>query len=111
MQDILTTTVAAMCDNNKDLATRLTDFEFVEAIVCVYGETAGFLLTGLIVWGGISIAIYTTTGDVRIPSVLLLLTGGAVLPQVAGVGLTLSVIILLLTGAGVATALYYRWSR
>jgi hypothetical protein len=111
MQDILTTTIAAMCENNKDFADRLTDYEFVEAIVCVYGEAAGFLMTGLMVWGGISIAIYNTTGDVRVPAVLLLLTGGVVLPQMAGVGLTLSVIVLLLTGAGVATVLYYQWSR
>lgn len=111
MREVLTAALAAMCDGNKSGPERLTDFEFVEAFACVYGDAVGLVVTGLIVWGGISISIYLTTGDVRIPAVLLLLTGGAIIPQVAAPGLTLAVLVLLLTASGLATALYYRWSR
>lgn len=103
--------VLQMCPGSKEGHEYLTDFDFVEAITCTYANEAGFLVTGLFFYGGIMIAIYATTDDIRIPSVLLLLTGGAILSQIAAPGLTIAALMLLLVGAGVITILYYRYSR
>jgi len=100
-----------MCSAGKTGPQYLTDFQFVKAFSCTYANSAGFLVTGMLVYGGIMIAIYATTDDIRIPSVLLLLTGGAILSQIAAPGLTVAAIVLLLVGAGVVTILYYRYSR
>jgi len=89
----------------------LLDFEFVKAIACTYGNTSGILVTGLLVYGGIALSIFLRTGDIRIPVVLTLLTGGAILPQVAAPGVAIVGIALLLAGAGTLTLLYYRYSR
>lgn len=103
--------VLQMCPGDKAGHEYLTDFAFVEAITCTYANEAGFLVTGLLFYGGIMTAIYATTDDIRIPSVLILLTGGAILSQVAAPGLTIAALMLLLVGAGVITILYYRYSR
>ena len=100
-----------MCSAGKTGPEYLTDFQFVEAFTCTYANSAGFLVTGLLVYGGVMIAIYATTDDIRIPSVLILLTGGAILGQIAAPGLAIAALILLLVGAGVVTLLYYRYSR
>lgn len=100
-----------MCPTNQAGHEYLTDFEFVKAITCTYANEAGFLVVGLLFYGGILTAIYATTDDIRIPSVLILLTGGAILSQIAAPGLTIAAIMLLLVGAGVITILYYRYSR
>jgi len=89
----------------------LYDFEFVKAIGCTYGNEAGILAVGLLVYGGITLSIFLRTGDIRIPVVLTLLTGGAILPQVAAPGVAIVGIALLVTGAAVTTLLYYRYSR
>jgi hypothetical protein len=73
--------------------------------------SAGFLVVGLLVYGGINLAILIRTGDVRIPVVLTLLTGGAIIPQVAAPGVAIVAITLLVAGAGALTLLYYRYSR
>jgi len=89
----------------------LLDFEFVKAIACTYGNTAGIAIVGLLVYGGISGSIFLRTGDIRIPVILTLLTGGAILPQVAAPGVAVIGIAILLTGAAGITLLYYRYSR
>jgi len=89
----------------------LYDFEFVKAVGCTYADSTSILIVGLIVYGAITLSIFLRTGDIRIPVVLTLLTGGAILPQVAAPGIAIVGIGLLLTGAGVITLLYYRYSR
>lgn len=89
----------------------LLDFEFIRAITCTYANSAGILVVGLLVIGGINLAIFIRTGDVRIPVVLTLLTGSVVLPFVAGPALTVIGVTLLLAGAGALTLLYYRYSQ
>jgi len=106
--------ILQLCGGNADASVfidHFLNFRFVEAISCTYVNTAGLLTVGLIFYGGISIPLYIRTGDVRMPVVLLLLTGGAIVPQIAGPGLALATLALLLTGAGVLTLLYYRYSR
>jgi hypothetical protein len=89
----------------------LVDFEFIKAFSCTYASAMGFLVIGLMVYGAISLSIYIQTDSVVIPFVLLLLTGGAVMTQVASVATAIATILLLCTGAGAITLLYYRYSR
>jgi len=89
----------------------LKDFEFIKAVTCTYGNELGLAVFLMIVYGGIILSIYTVTDDVRIPAVLTLITGGAALPQVAAPGVAIATIVLLFSGAGVITLLYYRYSR
>lgn len=100
-----------MCTAGKPGYEYLYDFEFVKGITCTYADAASLLVVGLMVWGAISMSLYLTTGDVRIPVVLLLLTGGAIVPQLAAPGLQLAVIALLVTAASLTTVLYYKYSR
>jgi len=105
----------AMCDGVSGVdafISELLSFNFVKAFSCTYADAAGGLLVvGLLVYGGVTLSIFIRTGDVRIPVVLTLLTGGAIIPQVAAPGVSLVAITLLITGAGIVTLLYYRYSR
>lgn len=100
----------AVCDPSVDPNSWLLQFEFIKAFVCVYANAAGFLVLGLLVYGAISARIYIQTGSVIIPVVLLLLTGGAVMTQVAAPGVTVAVLMVLVTGAGIMTYVYWRYS-
>jgi len=100
-----------LCSAGKSGPEYLTDFQFVKAISCTYADSAGLLVVGMLVFGGVFTAIYAQTNDIRIPAVLLLLTGGAVTSVIATPGLTIAGLVVLLVGAGVLTLLYYRYSR
>jgi len=89
----------------------LLDFEFIKAVTCTYGNSMGFAVFSLFVYGGIMLSIYATTDDVRIPAVLTLITGGAAIPQIAAPGVAIATMVLLFSGAGVLTLLYYKYSR
>lgn len=108
---MIETLILQMCPGSKTGPERLLDFNFVEAITCTYADPAGLLVVGLLVYGGISTAIYLNTGDVRIPAVLLLLTGGAVSSQIAAPGLAIAALMISLAGASIMTYLYYKFSR
>jgi hypothetical protein len=110
MLETLPLQAGAFCTGKAPTA-HLLDFEFVKAIACTYGNSAGILVVGLLVYGGIAGSIFIRTGDIRIPVVLTLLTGGAILPQVAAPGVAIVGIALLLAGAASITLLYYRYSR
>lgn len=103
-------TLLQMCPG-KPGYEHLTDFEFIEAIVCTFSNEMGFAVFTLFVYGGIMLAIYATTDDVRIPAVLIFITGGLAIPQVASPAIAIVTLVVLLTGAGVLTLLYYRYSR
>jgi len=106
--------IAQMCSGVStadDMIAELLKFHFVKAFSCTYGASAGMLVVGLIVYGGITLSILIRTGDVRIPVVLTLLVGGAVIPQIASPGVAVIGIALLISGAGAITLLYYRYSR
>ena len=101
----------AVCEAGLGFGDYLTNFEFIKAFTCTYANAAGFLVVGLLVYGGISLSIYIETGSVIIPFVLLLTVGGAVLTQVAAPAMTIAVLVLLVTGGGVMAYLYHRYSR
>lgn len=101
----------SVCDAGTAGYEYLTNFEFIKAFTCTYANAAGFLVVGLLVYGGISLSIYIRTNSVVIPFVLLLLTGGAVMTQVASVATGLATVLLLTVGAGLITYLYVQYSR
>lgn len=102
--------VLQMCAGNKQPWERMLDFDFVAAVTCTYAEPLSLVTVGLIVYGAVGAAMYITTGDIRIPAVLLFTIGGAILPQIAAPGLAIASVVVLLVGAGVMTLLYYRYS-
>lgn len=100
-----------MCDPSMTGFEYLLNFEFIKALTCTYANPIGFLVVGLLVYGGISLSIYIRTGSIIIPFVLLLLTGGVVMQQVAGVAVAIATLVALGAGAGVVTYVYAAYSR
>lgn len=101
----------AFCEAGVGFNDHLTNFEFIKAVTCLYADTAGFFVVGMLVYGAVGLSIYIRTGSVMIPAILLLLTGGAIIPQIASPGVALAAIIVMASGAGVFAFLYYRYSR
>jgi len=100
-----------VCDPNTSEIAYLLNFEFIKAFSCTYFNSAGMLVTGLLVYGGISLSIYIRTDSVLIPTVLLLITGGAVLSQVAAPAIRVAGLLLVTVGAGAVAYLYRRLGR
>lgn len=99
------------CDPNTSGITYLLDWQFIQAFTCTYANTAGLLVVGMMVYGGVSLSIYIRTGSVVIPSVLLLLTGGVILGQVATPVVGIATVMLLTVGGGLVAYIYYVYSR
>lgn len=106
-----TDVVLQVCDPGMDFGDYMRNFEFIKAATCAYFVTAGMLVTGLLVYGGISLKIYIQTGSVIIPFVLLLTIGGAAMTQMAGIVSAFAMLLLLVAGAGAITILYKAHSR
>lgn len=100
-----------LCPTETTITEHVTNFEFIEAIVCPYADVAGLLVVGLLVYGAIAGSIYIRTGSAIIPFGLLLLTGGATMSHVAGPGVGLATVVFLLVGGGAIAYAYYEWSR
>lgn len=90
--------------------TYLTNFQFIQAFVCVYAQPMGYLVIGLLSWGAISMSYYIRQGSVIIPTVLLFLIGGVALSQTASVAQAAVVLMILIVPAGAGALLYYRYS-
>lgn len=101
---------SAFCDPAVAPMDYLTQFKFIRAFTCTYANVAGFFVVGLFVYGAVGLSIYIRTGSVMIPTVLLLLTGGAIMPQIASPGTSIAAVMLLTAGAGIFALLYYRYS-
>jgi hypothetical protein len=102
--------ILQFCTPGADFRTRLLDWQFFEAFTCQYADSVGFLTTGMIVYGGMLISIYLTTGSLVLPAVLLLLVGGAIIGQLAAPSMIFVVLLILGVGAGVMTFLYVQVS-
>jgi len=103
--------ILQMCAAGKDGPGYIKNFQFVKAITCTYADPAGLVTVGLLFYGGIAMALTIRQGSVLMPVVLLLLTGGAILSQIAAPGVSIAGILLLVVGSGVVTLLYYRYSQ
>lgn len=88
----------------------ITQFRFIEAISCTYTADIGLFTAGLMVWGAISLAIYTKQGSAIIPAVLLFQFGGVAVAQTASIATPVVVALILVVPAGLAGLLYYRYS-
>lgn len=99
------------CDAGTSGIAYLLDWKFIQAFTCSYANTVGLLVLGMMVYGGVSLSIYIRTGSVVIPSVLLLLTGGVVLSQVAAPVVGIATVMLLTVGGGLVAYVYYVYSR
>jgi hypothetical protein len=99
------------CDPQVSEIAYLLNFEFIKAFTCTYFNAAGALVAGLLVYGGVSLSIYIRTDSVLIPTVLLFVTGGAVLSQVAAPGMQIAGLLLATVGAGAVAFLYRRMAR
>lgn len=102
---------AEMCDPSMGMDDYMRSFKFIEAITCEYAGPVGMLMVGALVYGGVSLSLYIRTGNVILPFALLLLTGGAVVSQLAAPAVGFAILLLLTAGAGVVTYLYYVYSR
>lgn len=100
-----------VCSGSTSGTEYLLQWEFIKAVTCTYADAAGLLATGLLVYGAVAGSIYIRTGSVIIPFGLLLLTGGATMSAVAGPGVAIATIVVLLVGGGVVAYLYHQYSR
>jgi hypothetical protein len=107
---VMQAAVAACSQWGGDYTQALSKYAFGDALVCPFWDAVGQLATGLLVWGAVGTAIYIVTGSVMIPYVLLLLIGGAVISQVASLGVTIATIIILGVLGGVPTYFVWRYS-
>ena len=103
--------MANMCTAGQTFQERLLDWQFVEAFTCQYADVTGFLVLGLMVWAAVSSAIFIRTDSMLIPFGLLLMTGGAVLSQMASVALPVAVLLILVVPAAIMAFLYYLYGR
>ena len=100
-----------MCDPTVTGIEHILNFEFMKAVTCTYANAAGYLVTGLLVYGAVGLSIYLRTGSALIPFVLLLTIGGAVMTVIAPPATAIATILILTVGAGSFTVLYYQYSR
>jgi len=103
--------VLQMCGGDADFIARIGEFAFVDALACVYAEPASLPVVALLVYTAVGGSIYIRSGSLILPFGLLLLTGGAVVSQIASVGLPVVVLLVIVVPAGVTAYLYYRVSR
>lgn len=101
----------SMCDPSVSGMDYLTSFEFVKAITCTYVDPATFVTVGLLVWAGISAAIYARQGSLVTPAILLLLTGGAIMTTMAAPAVAVAGFFVLVIPAGIVAYAIYRYSR
>lgn len=73
----------------------LKDGAFQDAILCPYQDNMGGVVFALFVYGAIGTAIYVRTDSIIIPFVLVLLTGGIVMTEVASIAVGLVITMLL----------------
>lgn len=104
-------TLLQVCPPEVGGMEHLLNFEFIKAFTCTYANVAGLLVVGVLVYGAVASSIYIRTGSVVIPAILVLLTGGAVMGQIAGPAVAIATVVVLTTGAGAFTYLYVRFSR
>lgn len=99
-----------VCGSESEIAY-LLDFQFIKAFSCTYFNAAGMLVTGLLVYSGVAMSIYIRTDSVLIPFVLTMVTGGAVLAQVAAPAVQVAGLLVATVGAGAVAYLYRRLGR
>lgn len=101
----------SMCTPDMTLADYIVQFKFIEALACPYINSMGLVVFGTLMYGAVATSIYIRTGNVAIPTILLFLTGGVVLQQVAGPGVGIATLLVLLTVPLALVLVWYRLAR
>lgn len=102
--------MTGVCTGFTDWGASMLQLKFVEATVCTYAQTIGFLTLGMIVYVAIVGSMFIRTKSVSLIAVLILLTGGLVLTQMAPPVLQF-VALILLTAFGVGATLLVKRYR
>lgn len=89
----------------------VTGFEFFKAVGCTYINPLGLAFTAMLVYGGVAIPITLRTDSVMIPTILLLLTGGATFATISSPAVSLGTIALIFAGPAVITLLLFQYAR
>lgn len=93
------------------LESYVYEFEFVKAFFCPAASSVGgpeVLFT--FIFGAIGLSIYVRTGSAAMPTILVLLTGGAILSTVAAPALSIAALLILVVAAGSMTYVYWRYA-
>lgn len=98
------------CERGADMTAYLTNFEFVDAIVCQFVDPLGLLVVGLLIYGALAISFFIRTGSPMIPFALALLTGGAISGHIAGPGVAFAMIVMLTIIGGIPVYLYFSYA-
>jgi len=104
-------TLLQLGSDYKGFFEELMEWDFVEAFVGAYASSVGLFVTGTLFYVPIALSMYIMTGSMMIPFVLLLLFGGAIIPQMIAPIPGFVSILVVGVGAGTLTYLYYTFSR
>lgn len=85
-----------------------TSWQFVDGVVCFYGDAMGLLPFFLAFFGIMMFGLYHSTGSMMVPIVLLIALGPMLLFLIPAVGIQVVVLVSVL-GLGVGG--YWLWSR
>lgn len=103
--------ILQLCQRGTDVSAYIGEFEFFKAGACVFVDPLGLPMVAMLVYGAIAIPITLRTDSVMIPTVLLLITGGATMATIASPAVSIGTIVLILAGPGAITLLLYAYSR
>jgi len=78
-----------------------------EALACPYGTSLGMAVVGTIVYSAFALNIFVRTGSVIIPTILVLILGGAIVGQMVGVISTFVGILVLVVAPLTVSALIF----
>lgn len=98
------------CEDGPGLAEYFRQHDFMEGIACEYTGQLPLVAVGLLVFGAVASVAYIRTGSVVIPVGYVMLTGGVVIPLVAGPAVAIAVLLVLMAGGGIMAYLYWRFS-
>lgn len=85
--------------------------EYIEWIWCPLADQTGAPVAGLLIYGGISIYLYTRTGSVVLPAQLAIIFGSAALAWVAATAVSMAVAAVLFLLSIIAVLVIRRIAR
>lgn len=90
-------------------ATEWAQGHWVDALLQPFTQLMGAPLVGVVLGGALILGFYIHSGDIALPSVVLLLLGGILLPVLPGamVGLARAFIVVAMAGGFMALARRY----
>lgn len=89
-------------DQGGALVDAWIDLQWYEAVLCPYDLQVGSLVTGVFVFGAVSMGLYIRTGNAVIPLVALVLGGVVVISRIPSRVVQLIAVVLILGLAGAA---------